>query len=263
MSHGHHLAALRPGHGRTSVVIVGGLAELPGLLDEQLPTDAPLWWLKVDGFHTRPFTIRPIPEITSAFAMELLTAVPSGPIILIGFSYGGLLAFDLTCRLRQTGRVVHTILLETRSPVMLQDPLADGQGFPVTSGRATVKRLRHHLAALCAMSPTKWVRYFSGRIYEKLQVPLGGALPRHLPRLLRLIIRLRAALSTEQPTNLLWWHYGSQILDRVRTYKPVPCPGSIHIGGRAKWLDANGPAWEPLVTGKLIQVRRTSWRGSL
>ncbi len=252
MPHAHHLTVLRAGRGTSPVVIVGwpGLASV---LHSHLPSDVPIWWLKVDGFHTSPFEIRPIPEIAKAFADELLSAAPAGSLTVIGFSFGGLLAFDLTRRLRQARRTVHTLVLESTSPVMLQCP-PEAEQEPLAADRRTlVKRFQHHLALLRTMPPSSWLSYFWNRTYERLCVGLGGELPQHLPWLLRVRIRLGAAFSSSRASNLMWWKYGPQALDRAKTYNPAPCPGPIYLGGRAEWLDTNGPAWEPLVTGKVIR----------
>ena len=51
--------------------------------------------------------------MASACAAEIVRFCPAGPLTLIGFSWTGLVALELARRLREAGRAVHLVLLES------------------------------------------------------------------------------------------------------------------------------------------------------
>jgi len=193
-----------------------------------LPADVPLWLLKVDGLDVRPpISIRPIPDITAAFEAEILRAAPSGPLTLVGMSFGGLIAFDLTCRLRERGHEVQALLIEPPIPGLVRELQAE--------------RLRRHRANLRSLTVSQRITY----LWERGM----GVLRRSLQRL---YVRLRIALGGEPSLKLLWLYYLSQVLGRIEKYQPRPCSGSVHLAGRPDWLEAHLAAWRSLVEGTAV-----------
>ena len=263
------------GRGGQPVVIVGN-ADPAALLQKELPTDVPLWWLKLDEFHTLPQTIGPIPEISAAFADELLRALPAGTPTLIGYSFGGLIAFDLAGRLQQAGRRVNLMLLEPSTPPTTAEEYdAVLQELSRPSAETPAGRVRRHLAALQDRTFSKQIAYllewtrdklcllrsrllrfvcYWVRIPYRLRAALACKLSRRLPLSLRLKIRLRALLSDHQDMlkDILWRRYGHQAMARVRSYQPSSCGGPVFLAGGVPWLDACAAAWRPLVKGEVV-----------
>jgi hypothetical protein len=262
-----HLDVLHAGRSGAPVVIIGW-REIVSVVQKWVPDDVPLWSLKIDGFQMRPLLIRPISEIGAAFADELLRAAPPGPLTIVSWSFPGLLVFDVTRRLREAGRSVHAVLLEPPIPGTTQQngalphaedtetPMGFIQRHSAGLSRLTVRQRiayiwEHGLGAACYWFK-HWFKRGFARINPRLRVALGAYLPSHLPLLLRFHIRLRVLLSGAIPDNLLWWHYFPQVCERVSSYVPSRCPGTIHLVGTKDWLSTYGAAWQSLVDGEVI-----------
>ena len=107
------MSFVRPGSAGT-VVWVG--AHMTGLL-ECLDPRIGIIHLKLDGMQTDDFRRLDVDTTADLYAAELLRFRPRGPLVIAGFSYGGLLAYALTLRLRGmfAGRL-ETVLLEPSVP---------------------------------------------------------------------------------------------------------------------------------------------------
>jgi amino acid adenylation domain-containing protein len=261
----NHLEVLRRGNGEATVVVMANARTLELLL-RYLPADVTLCWLKLDGFDTHPYTIREIPEIGHAIANELLSAVSSEPLIVVGFSFAGLVAFDLTQRLRQAGRKVFSILLEPATPGiddMPDSPWPASKAPAVFGPTSLAIGVSRHLGALGRTAPSSWFSYFWSRTKttlrvatERLSQALCGVLPSHFPWYVRLRIRLRAVLNTERSEvlrrSLYWWHFFPQMRDRAKSYQPRSSLGLFHIFGRAEWLEIHRPFWQRLASADFV-----------
>ena len=104
------LVTLRPGAGLPPLVCVheigGGISAFSALaahLDPRRP---------VLGIHAfgRPAAGR-VEEVAAEYARAIARAVPEGPVDLLGWSYGGLVAYETALRLREAGREVGTLVL--------------------------------------------------------------------------------------------------------------------------------------------------------
>lgn len=108
-----HLITLNDRGVRTPLVLVPGIGghgfiyqRLTRALGEEQPLHV-LQALGVDGVEGAPRTIEEMAEI---YEPAILRAVPEGPIVLGGYSFGALIAFELAHRLRIRGREVPLII---------------------------------------------------------------------------------------------------------------------------------------------------------
>src|SRR5207244_4038939 len=96
------------------IVLVAGVGGYPFTfqnLSNLLGSDQPVWGLNAIGTkRDAKLTGLSIEEMADIYEPELLDAFPSGPIILGGYSFGMLPAFELAHRLRQHGRQVPFII---------------------------------------------------------------------------------------------------------------------------------------------------------
>ena len=109
-----HLVALNRSGDRPPIVLVAGVGgyaftyrNLPGLLG----ADQPVYALQSVGAERDavPADLT-VEEMAEIYETEILEAFPSGPIILGGFSFGMLPAFELAHRLHQRGRRVPLLI---------------------------------------------------------------------------------------------------------------------------------------------------------
>jgi acetoacetyl-CoA synthetase len=112
------VTVLRPGTGRPVFLVPDAWGQLnlyAGLL-EHLATDRPVLGLSVrltdaDGRH------RSIEEVAADAVTAVREAQPSGPYSLLGYSFGGLVAYQAGVRLRAAGEAVPYLgLLDVRPP---------------------------------------------------------------------------------------------------------------------------------------------------
>ena len=240
-----HLEVLRAGRDQPPVVCVGWTHPVESLL-KGLPADTPVWWLKVDSQDARPY-VRSIPQMSKAFSSELIRAIPSGPFVLVGFSFGGSIAFDLAGRFHREGRLVQAILLEPSHSL-------DFQTSPETLAEPFLPwvrtRVLHHLKILQQKTLPERLKYLVGRI----GVWSGGMYGMCRKTLIQPYIRLQLALNQYVPPPNRYVFFERQIGSRIKSYQPVPCPGSIWLAGRAEYLEQRGDAWRSLVDGKVHYV---------
>ncbi|HET6392305.1 MAG TPA: thioesterase domain-containing protein, partial [Blastococcus sp.] len=115
---------LRPGQGQPLFFVpdAWGQLNLYAGLVEHLATDRPLLGVHVpltdaDGRH------RSIEEVAADALAQVRAAQPEGPYSLIGYSFGGLVAFETALRLRASGAEVPYLgLLDVRPPEAALDP---------------------------------------------------------------------------------------------------------------------------------------------
>jgi thioesterase domain-containing protein len=241
-----HLEVIRSGRGHDPVVCVGFSNVLP-VLQAALAADVPLWWLKLDGLHGPPYAVRPVAEIASGYADEL-TAAEVQRVTLVGHSYCGLIAFELTRRLRRAGIVVQALLLEPSLPEMFarghqgmpDDPRLSlptaPEAEPVAASRLglllpTIAKLRAGGAWLAERSKRRAQKSLL-RPYLKLTVRLGRELP---------------------PRHRQWWYYGSQIMRQIKQFEVLRSPGPFWLAGQSAYLTTYADNWQAHVDGKMVQ----------
>jgi amino acid adenylation domain-containing protein len=133
---------IRPGRNRRPLACVGDSRPIPLALDA-LGDDVPVWHLKLDGVHVWPPRHLSLEEQAEAQVRAIEGAIPESSIALVGFSYGGLVAYRVASALRERGwRDVRLLLIEPAVP-RRQLPI---RLWLSTWGRA----LRHEIATLAA-----------------------------------------------------------------------------------------------------------------
>jgi amino acid adenylation domain-containing protein len=238
---GIHIEVLREGWGPVSVVCVGFLDCLGSLL-KILPDGLALWWLRYDAVYVRRPTIRPLPEMAAALATELTAAAPSGAILLFGFSFAGLVTYELARQLRTAGREVDVVLLE---------PLPPG-GAPssgAVSGKGRWARARRHFQAVRQRPPREALQYLSA----VLRASLPFRIRQTYHRILRAYYGLGMTLGW-WATGLQqrWWYFLPLMGRRVREYAPTFCPGTVHLVGRPRWRESIGRGWPEHSAGEWV-----------
>jgi amino acid adenylation domain-containing protein len=109
-----HLVALSPGGSRPPILMVagiGGYAFTYQKFGSLFSKDQPLFALQAVGLEgERTSEGRTIEEVGEIYLAEVTKQMPTGPIILAGFSFGALTAFELAVRLERVGREVPLLI---------------------------------------------------------------------------------------------------------------------------------------------------------
>jgi amino acid adenylation domain-containing protein len=117
---GGPLARLKPdGSGRPIFCVhpSGGSAAWYVALARALPHDRPLFAFEMPGSHGIGEPLDSIEALADEYVRHLLLAQPTGPYALLGWSLGGMIAFEMAHRLTAAGhQVAPLILLEPTLP---------------------------------------------------------------------------------------------------------------------------------------------------
>jgi thioesterase domain-containing protein len=187
-----------------------------------LPYDGP------DGMHRAP-------ESLEALATALLPTIeatqPTGPCQLLGYSFGGRVAFELARQLGARGRSVHLLgLLDTWGP-----------GYPRIL--PPVHRIARHWQAARERGPAGACRYLSSKAGSVLMRAVRSAL--HMTRV-------------EEEPGLPEWERRLVAINKrlAHEYHPQPYDGHLTLfraEDRGDWLSADFgdrmQGWGPLASG--------------
>ncbi len=110
----HPVVAVHPGGRRTPLVCfhpVGGNVLCYKGLADALGTDRPLYLVQSSGLEEGQ-TLQPSVEaMVTGYLRAFKGIVPDRPLIMLGWSFGGLLAWEAACRLRRSGTPVESVIV--------------------------------------------------------------------------------------------------------------------------------------------------------
>lgn len=236
------LVLLKPGRKAPAVFLMHGLgghvAELAELV-RHLACAHPVYALQLPGLAPDDPALDRIEDMAQQFVAPIREAEPDGPYLLVGYSLGGLVAFDLACRLEALGRETRLLLLDTHP---------DPRFWPLTAWLGHLaERARVQCRAAAQYRPDR-VPAFAGK--------LAGAFVDHL--------RARRGLGPK--SRIPTWMSDTPELHRVRAgmveaktrFRPSYYPRTVafvqpetrHIGSPVEPL----AAWRGRVAG--LAVRR-------
>ena len=112
-----HLLPIQPAGTRTPIFCVHG-DEANVFLPKYLGDDQPFYAISHQGEDGSPIVQRSVEAMAAAYLTEIRQVQPTGPYLLMGYSFGGILAYELAQQLRNAGQEVGALmLLDTYDPV--------------------------------------------------------------------------------------------------------------------------------------------------
>ena len=101
---------------------VGGGAFCYRELADCLPEDQPVYGIQAVGFEGKEKPLMNVETMAARYVEEMTTLYPGGPYHLYGWSFGGVVAFEMAQQLRIAGREVGLLVLaDTAHPSWFQD----------------------------------------------------------------------------------------------------------------------------------------------
>ncbi|MGW2962974.1 non-ribosomal peptide synthetase [Streptomyces sp. NPDC001220] len=88
----------------------GGVSSYMGLARE-LEGSVDLYGVEAVGYNTEAAPLRSVEEIADRYLAEIAELSPEGPVLLGGWSFGGVVAFEMAVRLERAGRQVGALVL--------------------------------------------------------------------------------------------------------------------------------------------------------
>ncbi|MEU8563507.1 alpha/beta fold hydrolase [Streptomyces cyaneofuscatus] len=107
-------------------------------LAQLLGPDQPVWGVEAPGFDGSQEPVSSVPALAARYTVALREALPAGPVHLLGWSLGGLIAFDMARRMTEAGAEVGRVILVDVSPPYV---------VPMPPEPETVRRFLHEIAA--------------------------------------------------------------------------------------------------------------------
>ncbi len=89
-------------------------------LAHQLGLEQPIYGIQSQGLDGIQAPVTQIEAMATSYIKEIQTVQPDGPYLLVGYSFGGLIAFEIAHQLESRGQKVNLLaLLDTESPSLL------------------------------------------------------------------------------------------------------------------------------------------------
>ncbi|MBX7222462.1 MAG: amino acid adenylation domain-containing protein, partial [Blastocatellia bacterium] len=94
-----------------------GTATVYAALAQEIGTAIPFYGLQARGIGRHEIPFETIPEMAETYLAAIRSVQPQGPYRLGGWSLGGLVAYEMACRLEAQGETIETlVLIETEAP---------------------------------------------------------------------------------------------------------------------------------------------------
>ena len=88
------------------------------IISDHLGPDQPVYGFFHPGSEGEAIRFKSVKEMAEAYLKMLLTICPTGPYYLIGYSFGGILAFEMAIQLQKSGyKVPFLVMIDTISPL--------------------------------------------------------------------------------------------------------------------------------------------------
>lgn len=123
------LIKLRTQGSRTPLVLVL-CDEASRQVPEFLNSDRPIFALKHQGGDGQRIQLNTVEAIAERYLADLRSAAPSGPVVLCGYSFGGVVAFEMAQQMAAAGeRPPLLIVIDSYAPVLHQDAMDHGRNY--------------------------------------------------------------------------------------------------------------------------------------
>jgi amino acid adenylation domain-containing protein len=225
-----------PSRRRTALVTIQGGGSKPPLfcvhcgrgsvfhyyeLARYLGPDQPVYGLQPPGMGGGQGFDRIVPAMAARYVREIRVVWPRGPYLLCGFSFGGIVAFEMALQLRQQGcPAIFVGLLDTSLPWL------------GSVGSAAMKT-RRHLENLAKLGMRQKLWYLARSAFGNFRtlVVRGMLHARRLPEFPKMFrCRLALALGRTLPLSLEDYYYYRQVAGPSRSaYLPQVFAGRVTL----------------------------------
>ena len=142
-------------------------------LARRLGPSIPFYGLQAAGFDGRSQPLDSVEAMACRYLDEIRKVQPHGPYALAGFSFGGMVAFEMARRLlRQGERVRLLALLDAECPASVESRFARLLAYAGRAGQkgyAVWAKARNQVNVLRRLGPAGYAAHRTGRLRERLQ----------------------------------------------------------------------------------------------
>lgn len=163
------LVLIKAGGETPPIFIVHGLSGLVQFreLANHIQTNHPIYGIQAQGIDGMAEPLERVEDMAQLYVETLRELCPYDPYILIGYSFGGLVALEMAQRLSDSGKKIALLALLDTYPHPRFLPTADRV-------RLFVKRMKSHAGHMRQLSLPRSATYFVNGLKRRLHFP--GAL---------------------------------------------------------------------------------------
>ncbi len=126
-------------------------------------TDRPIYGLQSQGIDGKQQPLDRVEDIASYYIRSIQTIQPQGPYLLMGYSFGGIVAFEMARQLAELGERVDFLgLIDIRSPTLEKARMS------------VTKWLIFHLNKLKKLTCQDRLQYFADKIFYRISIKTKG-----------------------------------------------------------------------------------------
>ncbi len=230
-------------------------------LSEAIP-DRSVYAIQARGLEERAVPDHTVEAAARRNILAMRKVQPRGPYLLGGYSYGGFVAFEMACRLREAGEeVAQLVILDTTGPINTF-PMATRMKARAEQFRASAPTSRLRRAAVVA---AKAGRFGAKSLYahaeRRLSLSSAGIFPRKGYEQYELFLRLNARMSYEYRPTRTFEGPLLVVRGRMSDGRPPNAPVPLELDGiEHSDLLPDSPrdrydlGWSKLVTGPVTVV---------
>jgi amino acid adenylation domain-containing protein len=132
-------------------------------LVRRLGEDRPIYGLQSQGIDGKQQPLERVEDMASYFIKSIQTVQPHGPYFLLGYSFGGLVAFEIARQLAELDERVEFLgLVDIRSPIVPKDTMS------------VKKWLNLHLGELKKLEFKDRIKYFTDKVTHRVAIKTKG-----------------------------------------------------------------------------------------
>jgi amino acid adenylation domain-containing protein len=174
-----HLLPIQPKGDRPPIFCIHG-DEANVFLPKYLGEDQPFYAISHQGEDGRPITPDSVEAMAAQYMEEIRVVQPDGPYLIMGYSFGGILAYEIAQQLRASGGdVAMLLLLDTYDPVDYRAVVAREQRFHQSIKDAIVRMASRAIHSRGLRLPMKLRHNYIIGTYDRMIreyeiLPYGG-----------------------------------------------------------------------------------------
>ena len=196
-------------------------------LARHIRTDNPVYGIQARGIDGIDPPFDRIEDMSSFYLEALSQFHPDGPYILIGYSFGGLIAVEMARQLIENGMCVPLLFLVDAYP---HPRFLEGDHRK----RLFVRRLRSHLEKMWQLSPPDAFSYFAKGLRNRLHVSSTTS---------------ESLTNTHHERNSVLDLVANKAYEALANYRPEFYPGKINFiapDEKSFFPEDPNPIWAPL-----------------
>ncbi len=219
---------------------IGGTILNYGHVARYLPDDQPLYGLQARGIDGKQPPYTRIEDMAAEYVAQIRTVQPAGPYYLSGYSFGGLVAFEIASQLEAAGERVALLLLLDSNPHGVLRTLPRAAYFRGLLRRQAGRILLHGRELLRLSLPEKR-RYVTGGL-RTIKRKLGNRWWQ---------VRYKAYEKFGQPVPQAFLNVKEAGYLALRQYLPgrCSCPAVLFLAANRPTVEDPAMGWSRLIGG--------------